>query len=182
MLKVGTVVLEDYNPLWKEMYNEEERKLKDLLKGNIIEIMHVGSTSIEGLSAKPVIDIMITVKELNDVESFKHLFTRELGYDFREDCGVMGEYLVRKGSEDARTHFIHIIEENSERYENFVYFKKYLESHPEKIIEYQNLKEELCKKYSDDRKSYTASKNEFIQNIINLYKNEIMHNKTLSKR
>lgn len=171
-LKVGTVVLEDYNSNWKEMYKEEERNLKEILKDNIIEIMHVGSTSIEGLSAKPVIDIMVTVQNLKDVENFKHLFTNDLGYDFRDDGGVKGEYLVRKGSEDARTHFIHIIEENSERYNNFVYFKKYLESHPEKITEYRNLKEELCEKYSDDRKSYTSSKNDFIQNIISLYKEE----------
>ena len=169
-LKVGTVHLEDYNPFWKEMYKEEEKQLKELLKDNVIEIMHVGSTSIEGLRSKPVIDIMITVKKLKDVESFKYLFTSDLSYDFKDDCGINGEYLVRKGSEDARTHFIHIVEENSERHHNFVYFKSYLESHPEKIIEYQTLKEELCKKYSNDRKSYTASKNDFIQNIINLYK------------
>jgi len=172
LLKVGTVVLEEYNPNWKEMYKEEEKRLKELLKDNIVEIMHVGSTSIEGLPAKPVIDIMVTVSNLKDVENFKYLFSSELGYDLRDDGGVKGEYLVRKGSEDARTHFIHIIEENSERYENFIYFKNYLESHPEKIIEYKNLKEELSKKYSDDRKSYTASKNDFIQNIINLYKKE----------
>lgn len=171
-LKVGTVHLEDYNPFWKEMYKEEEKKLKELLKDNVIEIMHVGSTSIEGLRSKPVIDIMITVKDLKEVENFKHLFTNNLGYDFKDDGGINGEYLVRKGSEDARTHFIHIIEENSERYDNFVYFKRSLESHPEKIVEYQKLKEELSKKYSNDRKSYTASKNDFIQNIISLYKKE----------
>lgn len=171
-LKVGSVVLEEYNTDWKKMYKEEEKKLKELLTDNIIEIMHVGSTSIEGLCAKPVIDIMVTVKKLQDVEKFKHLFTNDLGYDFRDDGGEKGEYLVRKGSEDVRTHFIHIIEENSERYENFVYFKKYLELHPEKITEYKELKEELCEKYSDDRKSYTASKNDFIQNIIMSYKKE----------
>lgn len=171
-LKKGIVKLEEYNSNWKEMYKEEEKRLKELLKDNIVEIMHVGSTSIEGLPAKPVIDIMITVKRLSDVEKFKHLFTTELGYDLRDDGGVKDEYLVRKGNEDDRTHFIHIIEENSERYENFIYFKNYLESHPEKITEYRNLKEELSKKYSDDRKSYTASKNDFIQNIINLYKKE----------
>lgn len=171
-LKVGTVVLEEYNSNWKEMYKKEEENLKNLLQDNVIEIRHVGSTSIEGLSAKPVIDIMVTVRKLEDVENFKHLFTKELGYDFRDDGGVKGEYLVRKGSEDARTHFIHIIEDKSERYENFVYFKEYLESHPEKIEEYRKLKEELSQKYSDDRKRYTNGKNEFIQNIINLYKIE----------
>lgn len=171
-LKVGTVVLEEYNSNWKEMYKKEEEILKQLLKDNVIEIRHVGSTSIEGLPAKPVIDIMVTVKNLKCVENFKHLFTEGLGYDFRDDGGVKGEYLVRKGSEDARTHFIHIIEDKSDRYENFVYFKEYLENHPEKIEEYKNLKEELSLKFSDDRKSYTAGKNDFIQNIIQLYKVE----------
>ena len=171
-LKKGTVELEEYNSNFKKMYEEEEKRLKDLLKDNIIEIKHVGSTSIEGLCAKPVIDIMVTVKKLDDVLKFKNLFTEDLGYDFRDDNGVKGEYLVRKGREDARTHFIHIIEDKSERYENFVYFKAYLESHKEKVEEYSKLKEELSSKYSDDRKMYTARKNEFIQNIISLYKKE----------
>ena len=77
-LKKDTVVLENYNPEWKEMYKEEETRLKDLLGNNIIDVMHVGSTSIEGLSAKPVIDIMVTVNKLSDVENFKDLFKLEV--------------------------------------------------------------------------------------------------------
>jgi len=171
-LKKGMVVLEEYNPIWKEMYKDEEKKLRELLGNRVIEIKHVGSTSIERLSAKPVIDIMVTVKNLEDAKNFKDLFTLESEYDFRDDDGIKGEYLVRKGSEDARTHFIHIIQENSERYENFVYFKKYLEKHPEKIVEYKELKEKLANLYSEDRKQYTSCKNDFIQNIISLYKEE----------
>lgn len=169
---MDTVVLENYNKNWKSMYKEEEQKLKDLLKDNILEIKHVGSTSIEGLCAKPVIDIMVTVNKLSDVEKFKHLFTEKLGYDFRDDGGLKGEYLVRKGIPNARTHFIHIIEDKSERYENFIYFKKYLEKHFEKIEEYRKLKIDLANKYADDRKTYTASKNDFIQEVIKLYKEE----------
>lgn len=171
-LKVGTVELEKYNKNWKKMFESEKAALINLLGDNVLEIVHVGSTSIVGLSAKPVIDIMITVNKLSDVEKFKHLFTKELGYDFRDDGGEKGEYLVRKGDENARTHFIHIIEDKSERYENFMYFKEYLEEHKEKIEEYQKLKEELAIKYKDDRKNYTSSKNDFIQNIIKLYKDE----------
>ena len=177
-LKTGTVVLEKYNKNWKFMYKEEETKLKDLLKDNVLEIKHVGSTSIEGLCAKPVIDIMVTVNKLSDVEKFKHLFTKELGYDFRDDGGIKGEYLVRKGTPDARTHFIHIVENKSERYENFIYFKKYLENHPEKIEEYNRLKIYLANKYSNDRKIYTASKHDFIQKVIQLYKEEYELKKT----
>lgn len=168
-LKKDTVVLESYNPEWKEMYKEEETRLKELLGNNIIKVMHVGSTSIEGLSAKPVIDIMVTVNKLSDVENFKNLFKLEDGYDFRDDKGEKGEYLVRKGTEEARTHFIHIIEDKSVRYYNFTKFKTYLLNHPERVKEYEDLKKELSVKFSDDRKSYTASKNEFIQNILRLY-------------
>lgn len=77
------------------MYKGEEKILKKLLKNNIIEIKHVGSTFIEGLCTKPVIDIMVTVKKLYDVLKFKRLFTEDLGYDFRDDNGVKGEYLVK---------------------------------------------------------------------------------------
>src|SRR5574344_467527 len=165
-LKKDTVVLENYNPEWTEMYKEEETRLKDLLGNNIIDVMHVGSTSIEGLSAKPVIDIMVTVNKLSDVENFKNLFKLEDGYDFRDDKGEKGEYLVRKGSEEARTHFIHIIEDKSVRYYNFTEFKTYLLNHLEWIKKYEDLKRELSVKFSDDRKNYTASKNDFIQNIL----------------
>ncbi|MEG0021701.1 MAG: GrpB family protein [Bacilli bacterium] len=168
-LKKDIVVLESYNPIWKDMYEKEEIKLKELLDNNIISVMHVGSTSIEGLSAKPVIDIMVTVNTLSEVEKFKNLFKLEDGYDFRDDNGEKGEYLVRKGSEDARTHFIHIIEDKSVRYYNFTKFKTYLSNHPESVKAYEDLKKKLSIEYSGDRKSYTASKNDFIQNILRLY-------------
>ena len=56
-LKVGTVKLEKYNPKWKDMYLEEEKKLKEMFGDLALAIEHIGSTSIEGLSAKPIIDI-----------------------------------------------------------------------------------------------------------------------------
>ena len=84
---------------------------------------------------------------------------------------IGGEYLVRKGPEDNRTHYIHIVELNSEKWLNFVLFKRHLLNNPEVVTEYENLKVELSKKFSDDRKSYTKAKNEFIANIIEKEKN-----------
>ena len=71
-LKKGTVVLEEYNPAWKEMYKAEEKILRELLGNKVVEIKHVGSTSIEGLSAKPVIDIMVIIIHCRALIITKH--------------------------------------------------------------------------------------------------------------
>ena len=171
-LQKGIVKLEKYNPNWKNMFEEEKKNLEKLLKNKVISIEHLGSTSIERLSAKPIIDIMGVVENLKDVDEFKYLFTPHLGYDLKDDFGEKEEYLVIKGSEENRTHFIHIVEVDKERYKNFVCFKNYLLEHKEYIEKYEELKEDLSIKYEDDREKYTSLKNDFIQEVISLYKEE----------
>jgi len=164
-LNKDKVELEEYTSKWHESYLEEEKKLKEVLKDILIEIEHVGSTSIPNLKSKPIVDIAIAVKDLGEVEKYaKDL--EDAGYNFRYDNGVKGEYLVRKGPEENRTHYIHIVELNSEKWLNFILFKRHLLNNPEVVKEYENLKVELSEKFSDDRKSYTAAKNEFIASII----------------
>ena len=170
-LNKDKVELENYTSKWKEMYEEEAIKLKEILKDILIDIEHVGSTSIPNLKSKPIIDIAISVKNLKEVEKYAKSL-EDAGYSFRYDNGEKGEYLVRKGDEDNRTHYIHIVEENSEKWLNFILFKKHLLAHPEVVKEYEDLKVELSNKYKDDRKSYTKAKNEFIANIINIEKNK----------
>lgn len=163
-LKVGTVKVEKYNPNWKNMFNEEKENIKNIFKKLAIEIEHIGSTSVEGLSAKPIIDIAVAVEKLKDFEEVKEYFQKE-PYSVKEDS-VIDEILVRKGPEDNRTHFIHIMEINSDRYKNTIIFRDYLRKHANVLKEYEELKKYLAEKYSDDRKMYTASKNEFIQKVI----------------
>ena len=70
-LKVGVVKLEEYNPKWKDMYLEEKENLKGMFGNVALAIEHIGSTSVEGLSAKPIIDIAIGVKSLSDFDKVK---------------------------------------------------------------------------------------------------------------
>ena len=169
-LNKDKVELEEYTTRWHESYLEEEKVLKEVLKDILLEIEHVGSTSIPNLKSKPIVDIGIAVKDLKEVEKYAKKL-EEVGYNFRYDNGEKGEYLVRKGPEDNRTHYIHIVELNSEKWLNFVLFKRHLLNNPEVVTEYENLKVELSKKFSDDRKSYTKAKNEFIASIIEKEKN-----------
>lgn len=170
-LKRGIVELVDYDSNWKEEYKREEKLLKEVLKDRIIEIHHIGSTSIEGLKAKPVIDILVVINsfdEINDIEET----LKQYDYENRGHQGVNDRYFFAKGPEEARSHYIHFVEPNSKTYYNQIYFKKYLLEHPEYIRKYCELKQELAEKFADERPKYTSGKNEFINNVINLAKEE----------
>ena len=170
-LKRGIVELEEYNPKWADDYKKEEKLLKEVLGDKIIEIHHIGSTSIPGLKAKPVIDILIVIKSLNDISEIEEIL-KNYDYENRGRQGVSDRYFFAKGSEDARTHYIHFVEPNSNTYYNQVYFKKYLIEHPEYIKKYCDLKQDLASKYANERPKYTQGKNEFITNVIKLAKEE----------
>lgn len=159
------VELEKYNPNWKKEFEKEKKELGKIIRGLYIDIEHVGSTSIPGISAKPIIDILISVKSLKDCDNLlKNL--DNAGYSVRYDNAEKGEYLVRKGPEDSRTHYIHVVEDKADRCTEMIIFRDYLINNPEYIEQYQTLKEELASKYKNDRKMYTASKNEFIKMVL----------------
>ena len=163
-LKVGTVKIEKYNHEWAIEFNKEKELLSKIFGDIAIKIEHVGSTSIEGLSAKPIIDIAIAVNKLEDFKKVQDYFEME-PYSIKEDS-VDDEILVRKGSEDNRTHFIHIMELNSKRYEDTIIFRDYLKNNIDTLKAYESLKNDLANKYTNNRKMYSASKNEFIKKVI----------------
>ena len=165
-LEVGKVNLEKYQNNWKEEFKKEKYNLEKIFREVALEIEHVGSTAIPGLSAKPIIDIALALNSLEDFDEFKYYYDNHEDYSIK-DTREIGEILLRKGPESNRTHFIHIVKKDSDRYKNMVLFRDYLINNPEELKAYEDLKKELAIKFKDDRKSYTASKNEFITDIIN---------------
>lgn len=170
-LQRGIVKLEEYNTNWTQEYLKEEQILKDVLKDRIIEIHHIGSTSIPGLKAKPIIDILIVIKSLEEIPDIESILTN-YDYSNRGQQGIGDRFFFAKGPEEARSHYIHFVEPNSDTYYNQVYFKNYLIEHPEYIKQYCDLKSELAEKYADDRPKYTQGKNDFITSVIKLAKEE----------
>lgn len=170
-LKRGIVELEEFNLEWAKEYEREEKLLKEVLGDKILEIHHVGSTSIKGLKAKPIIDILLVVNSLDEIDEIEKIL---VNYDYTNmgRQGIEDRYFFPKGSDDARTHYVHIVESKGDTYYNQLLFKKYLLEHEEYIEEYCKLKEDLALKYADDRKKYTASKSSFINKVIDLAKNE----------
>lgn len=171
-LKVGTVKLEEYDEKWKEMFNEEKENLIKIFGDIAIAIEHIGSTSVPGLSAKPIIDITVIIKDFKDFNSIEASFNKE-PYSIKEDS-PKDEILVRRRiGLDTTTHLIHIMEEKTKRCTDTILFRDYLLKHPEIVKKYEELKKELAEKYADNRKMYTASKNDFIQEVLKSAEKEV---------
>ena len=171
VLQRGIVELEEYNDNWVNEYLEEEKLLKELLGDRIVSIHHVGSTAIKGLKAKPIIDMLMVVNSFDIILELDEIL-KEYGYTNKGAQGVMDRYLFVKGPEDARTHYVHIVLPKSTTYYNQILFRDYLNKYPEYVVKYCELKQELARKYANDRKMYTASKSEFINSVIELAKEE----------
>ena len=170
-LKRGIVELEEFDENWFKEYEKEKEFLQEKLGESAKEIHHVGSTSIKGLMAKSVIDILVVIDDLNNISEIEEKLS-DFGYSNRGHQGVEDRYFFAKGPEDARTHYIHFVEKNSNTYYNLVLFKKYLIEHPEYITKYCDIKKDLAVKYADERKKYTSGKSDFISEVIRLAKEE----------
>ena len=166
------VIIEDYNPDWYKNFEQEKRKLMKILNGRIIYIEHIGSTSVNGLGAKPILDIAVAVHNLKDVDEFiKPL--KQLGYEFVHHKEFPERRFFRKGHRRAGTHHLHFYQVKSESWKNQLHFRDYLRKHPDVLIKYYQLKEELAQKYRFDRVSYTEAKGPFIKDILKKAKEEI---------
>ena len=164
------VRLLSYNPEWKKLYKKEEKLLRSAI-GEYVDIQHVGSTSIPGCKAKPIIDIAVGVKSLKLGEKcIKPL--EKLGYEYKQDAGIKGRHFFAKGSEMYRTHYVHIEKINGKLWKNHILFRDYLRSHKEVVKKYNELKEKLAKKYKDDRDTYTVKKGPFMKRIMKRIKKE----------
>lgn len=156
------VIVKDYNFDYSKMYQEEEKKIKKILKDNLVFIEHIGSTSIPNLKSKPIIDILISVNSLEDVDLKKNEF-EQIGYEYMGEFGIKNRRYLRKGG-DERTHQIHIFHKDDEfNLNRHLAFKKYLLSHLDVCKEYGDLKEKLALKFPYDIDGYCNGKEEFIK-------------------
>jgi GrpB-like predicted nucleotidyltransferase (UPF0157 family) len=140
------------------------------LSGSNIPVEHIGSTSVQGLCAKPIIDIMIGIQKFDD--GFKLVDCIEKSrYEFKGECGIPGRHFFAKGN--PRTHHIHIVETDSEFWNEHLLFRNYLREHEDDRKRYALLKRDLARKYPNNREMYTDSKTDFIQEVIVRAKNAI---------
>ncbi len=159
-LQRGTVRILAYQREWVAAYQSERAHLVSLLSGLVKEIEHVGSTAVPGLSSKPVIDMLIGLHSIGLVEETVAMLVNA-GYDDRGRQAT-GRHLVVKGTEERRTHYLHLVAYGSIEWRELLLFRDYLRGNVERAHAYDDLKWVLVEKYPTDRDGYAAGKKAFI--------------------
>ncbi len=163
LTRVGIEIVA-YDPTWPRLFQERGERLRQALGEVARRIDHIGSTSVPGLAAKPIIDIQISVAALAPVAAFCDPLVA-LGYVFRADNPERTKRYFREAPETRREH-IHVRKAGSWGEQFALLFRDYLRLHPNEAAEYAWLKRDLAERYGDERHAYTEAKNPFIWSVI----------------
>jgi GrpB-like predicted nucleotidyltransferase (UPF0157 family) len=148
------VLVVPYNKEWPRMYQEEINRVFPVLQNEIVAMYHIGSTSIPGMWAKPIIDILLEVRAISKIDDYNEAMIN-LGYEPRGELGIPGRrYFSREEPEDVRTHHIHAFETGNIGIERHLAFRDYMIAHQKDAEKYADLKKQLAQQYPRDIDSY----------------------------
>ena len=163
-MKTKNVVVEKWNPKWKDEFERIADSLGEDVIYNSVKIEHVGSTSVEGLSAKPIIDLDIVI-ENDKFEIIKRLLN-DKGYKHEGDLGIEGrEAFSYSGKEELMTHHLYVCPQDSKELFRHITFRNFLKNNPALVAEYSKVKEQAAVLYPDDIDKYMEFKSEIIEKI-----------------
>ena len=146
---------------WREMFEIESKRVTDALGENVFAVHHIGSTAIPHIYAKPIIDLLVEVKDIARVDAHSPSM-ESLGYDVMGEYGILGRRYFRKDSQEGvRTHHVHTFEVGSEQVERHLAFRDYMISHPEDAQRYSELKRRLAREYPTNINKYMDGKDGF---------------------
>ena len=151
----------DYDPRWPELFKAERNLLLKTLGDLIVRIHHIGSTAVPGLAAKPTIDILPEVTDVNELDGYNAAM-EELGYTPMGEYGIPGRRYFHKGYPD-RTYHLHAFNAGDPAAIRHIAFRDYLIAHPQIAAEYAELKRRCARECDNDIEKYGALKNDFIK-------------------
>jgi GrpB-like predicted nucleotidyltransferase (UPF0157 family) len=158
----GPIVLAPPSAGWRVAFADEASAISKALAGLSIELHHIGSTAIPGMVAKPVIDMLAIVADLEELDAHAHPLT-DLGYEALGEFGIAGRRYFRKHSPDgARTHQLHAFAADSPHVQRHLDFRDYLRASPDDAAAYAALKKRLAAQCGSDMRAYSDGKTEFI--------------------
>lgn len=153
-----TVIISDYDPAWPDLFARERPVLEAALGACVERIEHIGSTSVPGLVAKPVIDVLVGVSEIMDADGRSEAM-REAGYEGMGENGLPGRrYFRKRNAAGERLFHVHVYASDSEAIHRHLVFRDYLRAHPGRAAEYGMLKRGLAAQDFPDRASYVSGK------------------------
>ena len=159
------VVVQAYDECWEQDFFQIEKELREALGELALRIEHVGSTAVRGLSAKPVIDIDVVIKDYSQFDNVVSSL-KQIGYHHEGDLGIAGrEAFKYTGKEHLKKHHLYVCPQDSNELKRHTAFRDYLRSHPEAVREYSRIKETGARLFPYDIEKYIEYKSPFIESI-----------------
>jgi GrpB-like predicted nucleotidyltransferase (UPF0157 family) len=160
-----------YDLRWPQLFEEERARLVALFPAIIRRVEHFGSTAVPGLSAKPIVDMLVEVASLEDTRSQIVPVLEGAGYDYvwrpttGDDTPPFYAWFIKRNTDGERTHHIHMVERDFPQWEALL-FRDYLIAHAAAAQQYVDVKRRLAAQFPNDRSAYTDGKGEFVRRII----------------
>jgi len=152
-----------YDKSWGVKYAEEELLLRRALGEEVLEVHHIGSTAIPGMWAKPTLDILVVVRDIDKVDRLNHSMSA-IGYEAMGEYGIRGRRFFIKGG-DQRSHHVHVFQKGSTHIERHLDFRDFMIAHPQEAARYADLKRSLARRFAFDIDSYCEGKEPYIIDI-----------------
>lgn len=159
------IVVVPYDSNWKQQFEAIRAEIQDALGELALSIEHVGSTSVEGLSAKPIIDIDVVIEDESKLQAVIEKLAG-IGYEHEGNLGIVGrEAFGYTGKEHLQNHHLYVCTKDSPELMRHLAFRDYLRSHEEAVREYSRIKEEGAELYPKDIDGYISYKTGWIEKI-----------------
>ncbi len=159
------ITIEPYDPAWPAKFEQEKARLREALGEHALNIQHIGSTSVPGLGAKPIIDIMIAVRSLEEADQFCIQPIVALGYEYVrefEEQTPQRRFFRKAGADGARTHHIHMVVVNSDWWLDHLLFRDFLRADGSARRAYEAHKRQLADRDWLASNDYSEAKTDFI--------------------
>ena len=163
------IVVVPYDPDWPRQFEAVAAELREALGDLLVGVEHMGSTSIPGLAANPIIDVMGFVPNFEAGSgAIEPLVAR--GFESMGEFGIPGRHFFSRAQKGARTHHLHIFSAHEgpsgDQLRHELVFRDFLRAHPDVAAVYGVLKIQLATRFRDDRTAYTEAKTEFITSVL----------------
>ncbi len=153
--------VENYSPEWPLTFEAIRKTLEKVFKDTLLQIEHVGSTSVEGMRAKPIIDVLVTVESISNLKN-EVFEMQKLGYLYAKDYVAENSIFFCKNEGDIRLENIHVFPAEHPHAVEILDTRDYLRAHPEEVVRYETLKVSLAKTYPYDYVLYRKEKDVYL--------------------
>ena len=164
-MQTAKVIVLPYDKAWKSAFESIKQELQLALGDLALSVEHVGSTSVEGLSAKPCIDLDVVIRDASVLEEVICKLTA-IGYEHEGDLGIPGREAFRYANKPhLMHHHLYVCPQDSAELHRHLVFRDYLRSHPEAVAQYGAVKETAARLYPNDIDGYIRCKAPCIEEL-----------------